>query len=93
MEISMAYHQHKPIVCIPVKGHTSDRIRNLLTDLYLDHRRIQRLHFAKTPKEAVDLLYASIKTRFPLCLPNTIDLPATPEALPIPAQTPPSAST
>ena len=62
MEISLAYHQHKAIVCIPVAGYTSDRIRNLLTDLYLDHRRIQRLHFAETPKEAVDLLYAAIET-------------------------------
>ena len=63
MEMSMAYHQHKPIVCIPVNGYTSDRIRGLLKDLYLDHRRIQKLHFAKTPIEAVDLLYDSIERR------------------------------
>jgi uncharacterized protein (TIGR00725 family) len=61
MEMAMAYHQHKPIVCIPVAGYTSDRIRSLLEDLYLDHRRIQKLHFARTAKEAVDLLYASVE--------------------------------
>lgn len=59
MEISMAYHQRKPVVCIPVAGYTSDRIRNLLVELYLDHRRIQQLLFAKTATEAVDLLYSS----------------------------------
>lgn len=29
--------------------------------IYLDHRRIQELHFADTPTEAVDRLYASIE--------------------------------
>jgi uncharacterized protein (TIGR00725 family) len=62
MEISMAYHRRKPVVCIPVAGYTSDRIRNLLTDLYLDHRRIQQLLFAETADEAVDLLYGTIET-------------------------------
>jgi uncharacterized protein (TIGR00725 family) len=61
MEISMAYHQHKPVVCIPVAGYTSDRIKDLLIDSYLDHRRIQQLLLAKTAKEAVDLLYASVE--------------------------------
>jgi hypothetical protein len=62
IEISMAYHQHKPVVCIPVAGYTSDRIRNLLIDLYLDHRRIQQLLFAKTAEEAVEMLYGIIET-------------------------------
>ncbi len=63
MEISMAYHQRKPVVCIPVAGYTSARISNLLEDLYLDHRRIQQLLFAKTAEEAVNLLYASLESR------------------------------
>ena len=61
MEIAMAYHQRKPVVCIPVAGFTSDRIRNLLVDHYLDHRRIQQLLFAKTAEEAVNLLYVSMR--------------------------------
>jgi uncharacterized protein (TIGR00725 family) len=61
MEISMAYHQHKPVVGIPVAGYTSDRIRYLLSDLYLDHRRAQQILFAETAEEAVDLLCAAMK--------------------------------
>jgi uncharacterized protein (TIGR00725 family) len=55
MEIAMAYHEHKPVECIPVAGYTPERIRNLLDDLYLDHRRVRQLHFAETAREAVDL--------------------------------------
>ena len=60
MEISMMYLQGKPLVAIPADGYMSERIRVLLKQDYLDHRKIRRLYFAADAGEAVDLLYAKI---------------------------------
>jgi uncharacterized protein (TIGR00725 family) len=63
MEICMAYLQNKPVVAIPVKGYTSARIKLMLEELFLDHRRIQPIHFAKTAEEAVELLWSLISKK------------------------------
>ena len=63
MEISMMYLQNKPLILIPVGGYLSDRIRALLTDDYLDHRKIRRLHFAADAGEAVALLYRQLQAQ------------------------------
>lgn len=60
MEICMAYLQNKPIVAIPVPGYTSERIKRILDSHFLDHRRIQPLHFAETAEEAIELLCSLI---------------------------------
>jgi len=71
MEISMIYLQAKPIVAIPVSGYLSDRIRALLKNDYLDHRKIRRLHFAKNAPEAIELLYTQLKEARPSLQPTS----------------------
>jgi uncharacterized protein (TIGR00725 family) len=64
MEMSMAYLQGKPVVCIPVAGYITERVKLLLLDQCLDHRKIRELAFAQSAREAIELLYTNIrKTR------------------------------
>jgi uncharacterized protein (TIGR00725 family) len=65
MELSMAYLQGKPVVCIPVAGYITERLKSLLQDRYLDHRKIRRLAFAQNAREAIELLYTNIRKKQP----------------------------
>jgi len=60
IEICMAYLEDKPTVLIPVAGRTTDLIRAMTTDGFLDYRRVRRLLFAEDPREAVELLYSIV---------------------------------
>ncbi|MFW5908626.1 MAG: TIGR00725 family protein [Desulfosalsimonas sp.] len=57
IEISMAYIEQKPIVIIPFKGFTTDRIRNYMTGESLDHRGYQKIHTAADALSAVGFIY------------------------------------
>jgi hypothetical protein len=63
MEICMAYLQNKPVVAIPVHGYTSGRIKLMLDNLFLDHRRIQPIYFAETAVKAVELLWSLVSNK------------------------------
>lgn len=61
-EVCLAYHQGKPIVVLEGSGHVSDKLHKLLDkDGYLDDKKLVRIHFAKTAKEAVDTLIKEIE--------------------------------
>lgn len=60
IELTMAYAMNKPIVCIPVPGYTTERIRRLLRDAALDHRQIRKIHFAEDAEQASAALYRQL---------------------------------
>lgn len=61
-EIGIAYHQGKPIVVMEGSGEVSNLLPKLLDkDGYLDTKKLVRIQFAKTAKEAVDKLIAEIE--------------------------------
>jgi len=62
IEVSIAYHQGKPIVVIEGSGEVSDKLKELLDEEgYLDSKKLVKIQFAKTAKEAVDKLIVEIE--------------------------------
>jgi uncharacterized protein (TIGR00725 family) len=61
-EISLAYHQGKPVVVIEGSGNISDKIHKILDEEgYLDNKKLVKIKFAKTAKEALGILINDIK--------------------------------
>jgi len=61
-EIGIAYHQGKPVVVIEGTGEVADKLPKILDkDGYLDSKKLVKIQFAKTAKEAVDKLIAQIE--------------------------------
>jgi len=54
VEVAMAYSMGKPIVVLEGSGLLADRLREMFPDGYIDHRRIVRLRFVGSVREAVE---------------------------------------
>ncbi len=59
-EIAMAYTEAKPVVLVPVPGHTTAAIRAMLDSGFLDYRRIVAISSAADAAEAVSTLYSRL---------------------------------
>lgn len=60
-EITNAYHQGKPIIIMENSGDIANKIRLLLDkDGYLDAKKLVKIQFAKTAKNAVEKLILAI---------------------------------
>lgn len=60
-EVASSYHQGKPVVIIEGTGHVADKVKKLLDeDGYLDAKRLVKIEFATTAKEAVEKLITAI---------------------------------
>jgi uncharacterized protein (TIGR00725 family) len=60
-EVACAYHQGKPIVIMQGSGNVSDKVKLLLDEEgYLDSKKLVKIQFAKTAKEAVSKLILAI---------------------------------
>ncbi len=64
VEISMAYISKKPVIMVPAAGHTTEAVGHMLTDGYLDYRRIQPTHTAPDAEAAVQMLYSRLTEKF-----------------------------
>jgi hypothetical protein len=61
-EVALAYHQGKPIVVIEGSGELANKLPKILdADGYLDSKKLVKIQFAKTAKEAVDKLIKEIE--------------------------------
>ena len=56
-ELVMAYNMGIPVVVLEGSGLMADRLKTMFPDGYLDHRRIVKITYAKTPEEAAELAY------------------------------------
>ena len=56
VEVAMAYSMGKPVVVLEGSGLLADRLREMFPDGYLDHRHIIRLRFARSVREAVEIV-------------------------------------
>jgi len=57
-ELTMAYNMAIPVVVLESSGMLASKLRGLFPDGYLDHRRIVKLEYAETPREAVEIAYS-----------------------------------
>jgi len=57
-ELAMAYNMAVPVVVLEGSGMLASKLRRLFPDGYLDHRKIVKLEYARTPREAVEMAYA-----------------------------------
>ena len=62
-ELAMAYNMAIPVVVLEGTGMLASRLKDMFPDGYLDHRKIVRLSYAKTPREAVEIAYAKALER------------------------------
>lgn len=61
-EVANAYHQGKPIIILEGSGNVSDKVKLLLdNEGYLDSKKLVKIQFAKTAKEAVSKLILEIR--------------------------------
>jgi len=63
VELAMAYISAKPVVLIPVAGHTTAAIEPMLAAGYLDCRQITAFQFADDAEQAVTRLYSRLSHR------------------------------
>ncbi len=63
VEVAMAYSMGKPIVIVEGSGLLADRLRQMFPDGYLDHRRIVKLTFVRSAREAVEAVAALLSMR------------------------------
>jgi uncharacterized protein (TIGR00725 family) len=61
-EISIAYHQGKPIVVMENSGDISDKLHKLLdNEGYIDSKKLVKINFANSAEEAVSIMIKEIK--------------------------------
>ncbi|MHC1628143.1 MAG: TIGR00725 family protein [Candidatus Nezhaarchaeales archaeon] len=56
-ELAMAYNMAVPVIVLESSGMLASKLRSLFPDGYLDHRKIVKLEYARTPREAVEMAY------------------------------------
>lgn len=61
VEIAMAYISKKPVIIVPVAGHTTGIIDHMLVDGYLDYRKTRPVHVAADAEAAVRMLYSQFR--------------------------------
>jgi hypothetical protein len=57
-ELSMAYQNRKNVVVLEGSGGWADLVRAVAPDGYLDPRQTVKIHYAQTPREAVELAFS-----------------------------------
>jgi len=65
VELAMAYISAKPVLLMPVAGHTTAAIEPMLAAGYLDYRQITAFEFAGDAEQAVTRLYLRLSGQEP----------------------------
>jgi len=61
VEVAMAYSMGKPIIVLEGSGLLADRLKEMFPDGYLDHRRIVKLRFVRSVREALEAVEEALK--------------------------------
>lgn len=56
-ELAMAYNMAIPVVVLETSGMLASKLRSMFPDGFLDHRKIVKMEFVRSPKEAVEVAY------------------------------------